>query len=67
MLNDILKHQMMEYRGMQLQRMVPDVTVVWTHCTRCMQRTDHLFTNTGKHGKLVCLDCHPEMRKNDPE
>lgn len=37
--------------------------VYWTHCSKHMGQTDHLWTGH----KLVCLaeGCHPEMRPSD--
>ena len=50
--------------------------IVWTHCSRCMDRsdhvvtyiqhnTDHLFTGDGRG--LVCLVCRPELDPRQKE
>lgn len=51
------------HRGKQLQRMIPGATVTQTWCAVHMDRTDHLYTGS----KLICLECHPEMRPGETE
>lgn len=40
--------------------------IVETHCSRAMERTDHLY-QPQKFPPLLCLHCHPEQDPRRPQ
>ena len=40
--------------------------VIWSWCSRCMDRTDHIYKPTlmdFHFSYLICLSCHPELKE----